>query len=274
MQPGQEDRAVGLGLVLATQNPVDLDYKALSNARTWLVGRLQTTQDRARVLTGLGAAGVDTDALDTTIADLPKRAFVWRAGADGGVLRSRQTLSYLRGPLGRAALEALTAHHDRGAARPVLRVPAPPPEGVHARWLRTDLPDDLRATLQLPTTAPERRAAVLTRVQLTFDTPTWHDTRTLDLWVPPGAVATTRDPADAARAALRIPFTPTWLHKTPAPGDHGPLPRWLTDPRDRTAWTRAVAEELGTETAEGPDGEAVRVERGDVRVVWVGVVWV
>jgi hypothetical protein len=55
----KQARAVGVGVMLCTQNPVDLDYKAMSNAATWLVGRLQTRQDRQRVLDGMATAGVD-----------------------------------------------------------------------------------------------------------------------------------------------------------------------------------------------------------------------
>ena len=65
----KQGRAFGLGLVLSTQNPVDLDYKAMSNAGTWLVGRLQTENDKARVLEGLrsAAGGTDVAALDRAI---------------------------------------------------------------------------------------------------------------------------------------------------------------------------------------------------------------
>ncbi|MEO8225513.1 MAG: DUF87 domain-containing protein, partial [Gammaproteobacteria bacterium] len=76
----KQARAFGLGVVLATQNPVDLDYKALSNAGTWFIGRLQTVQDRNRVRDGLlGAApgeGLDATSLDATLASLGKRTFL------------------------------------------------------------------------------------------------------------------------------------------------------------------------------------------------------
>ncbi|MEP6742749.1 MAG: DUF87 domain-containing protein, partial [bacterium] len=49
----KQGRAFGLGVVLVTQNPVDLDYKGLSNTGTWFIGRLQTERDKARVLEGL-----------------------------------------------------------------------------------------------------------------------------------------------------------------------------------------------------------------------------
>ena len=77
----KQGRAFGVGMVLATQNPVDLDYKVMSNAGTWLVGRLQTERDKARVLEGLKSAAGDADvaALDTAIGGLQKRQFCWSA---------------------------------------------------------------------------------------------------------------------------------------------------------------------------------------------------
>lgn len=121
-------RAFGVGMVLATQNPVDLDYKALSNAGTWLIGRLQTEQDKARLLDGLSAAdgGVDTAAIGATIANLEKREFVLRqAGKDAPtLLTSRWAMSYLRGPLTREQIATLMA--DRKPAAGGAPAPAAP----------------------------------------------------------------------------------------------------------------------------------------------------
>ncbi|MET0728261.1 MAG: DUF87 domain-containing protein [Acidimicrobiales bacterium] len=120
----KQARAFGVGMVLATQNPVDVDYKALSNAGTWMIGRLQTEQDKARLLDGLSAAagGVDTAAVSDTIAGLDKREFVLRqAGKDAPVtFTSRWAMSYLRGPLTREQISTLMA-----AGRPAATVPPP-----------------------------------------------------------------------------------------------------------------------------------------------------
>jgi hypothetical protein len=114
----KQARAFGVGLVLATQNPVDVDYKGLSNAGTWMIGRLQTEQDKARLLDGLSSAGGDVDvgAVGETIASLGKREFVLREpGSDAPVLfTTRWALSYLRGPLTRDQIATLMA--DRKAA--------------------------------------------------------------------------------------------------------------------------------------------------------------
>ncbi|MDY6944658.1 MAG: ATP-binding protein [Pseudomonadota bacterium] len=100
----KQARAFGLGVVLATQNPVDLDYKGLSNAGTWFIGRLQTERDKARVIDGLlGASGdgLDKAQLETLLANLGNRVFLMRNVHDASpvLFRTRWTLSYLRGPL-------------------------------------------------------------------------------------------------------------------------------------------------------------------------------
>jgi Helicase HerA, central domain len=114
----KQARAFGLGVVLATQNPVDLDYKAISNAGTWMIGRLQTDQDKNRLLDGMNAAtgGVDVQAVGDRIAGLAKREFVLRrAGKDKPEsFATRWAMSYLRGPLTRDQIQTLM--HDQAAA--------------------------------------------------------------------------------------------------------------------------------------------------------------
>ena len=108
----KQGRAFGLGLVLSTQNPVDLDYKAMSNAGTWLVGRLQTENDKARVLEGLRSAsgGTDVAALDRSIGALGKRQFllVSAKASEPRLFVTRWAMSYLRGPLTKEQVAALT----------------------------------------------------------------------------------------------------------------------------------------------------------------------
>jgi hypothetical protein len=107
----KQARAFGVGVVLATQNPVDIDYKAISNAGTWMVGRLQTERDKDRLLDGMSAAagGVDIKAVSDTISGLDKREFVLRrAGTDQPeVFTTRWAMSYLRGPLTRDQIKQL-----------------------------------------------------------------------------------------------------------------------------------------------------------------------
>src|SRR5688572_12938410 len=109
----KQARAFGIGIVLATQNTVDLDYKGLGNCGTWFLGRLQTERDKARVLDGLegaAAGGLDRDEADRTLSALGKRVFLLHdvhAGAPR-TFQTRWALSYLRGPLSRDQIKALT----------------------------------------------------------------------------------------------------------------------------------------------------------------------
>ncbi len=109
----KQARAFGLGVVVATQNPVDVDYKVLSNAATWMVGRLQTERDRDRLLDGMRSASgaTDIEALSATISSLAKREFVLqKAGSDKPtIFTSRWAMSYLRGPLTGTQLKSLPA---------------------------------------------------------------------------------------------------------------------------------------------------------------------
>ena len=124
----KQARAFGLGVVLSTQNPVDVDYKALSNAGTWLIGRLQTEQDKNRLVDGLSSAdgGVDVKAVADTISNLGKRQFLLRrAGKDKPeVMTTRWAMSYLRGPLTRDQIGQAMAPAAAAAPAPA---PAPAP---------------------------------------------------------------------------------------------------------------------------------------------------
>jgi hypothetical protein len=109
----KQGRAFGIGALLATQNPVDLDYKALANIGTWFLGRLQTERDKARMLDGLegAAAGtLDRATADRLLSALEKRVFLLHdVHADGPtIFQTRWTLSYLRGPLSRDQIRKLT----------------------------------------------------------------------------------------------------------------------------------------------------------------------
>ncbi len=111
----KQARAFGLGVVLATQNPVDLDYKGLSNAGTWFIGRLQTDRDKARVIEGLEGASAsaggqfDRKAVEETLAKLTSRVFLMKNVHEDHpvVFETRWALSYLRGPLTRDQIHSL-----------------------------------------------------------------------------------------------------------------------------------------------------------------------
>jgi len=135
----KQARAFGVGILLATQNPVDLDYKGLSNAGTWFIGRLQTDNDKQRVLAGLegvaagATAGFDRQAMEQTLAGLGNRVFLmYNAHEDAPVVfTTRWTMSYLRGPLTRTQIKTLMDPRKAAGAgvgaTAVAAAPAPAP---------------------------------------------------------------------------------------------------------------------------------------------------
>ncbi len=105
----KQARAFGVSVVLSTQNPADLDYKALSNIGTWFIGKLQTARDRSKVLEGLGGDMQQKKSLDKLISELPKRTFVLKSAKDPepSIFSTRWVLSYLKGPLSRSDIKKL-----------------------------------------------------------------------------------------------------------------------------------------------------------------------
>jgi hypothetical protein len=127
----KQARAYGLGCLLATQNPVDLDYKGLSNAGTWFIGRLQTERDKLRVMEGLegasAAAGAafDRQAMEATLAGLSSRVFLMNNVHEDApvVFQSRWALSYLSGPLTRSQIETLMAPREAASSEEAVKPP-------------------------------------------------------------------------------------------------------------------------------------------------------
>jgi hypothetical protein len=108
----KQARAFGVGLVLVTQNPVDVDYKGLSNAGTWLIGKLQTERDKARLLDGLEGAmqgGVDRLGVDRMISTLGKRVFLMNNihGSGPVLFQTRWAMNYMAGPMTRSQIPDL-----------------------------------------------------------------------------------------------------------------------------------------------------------------------
>ncbi|HEY1082417.1 MAG TPA: DUF87 domain-containing protein, partial [Prosthecobacter sp.] len=186
----KQARAFGLGLLLATQNPVDLDYKALANIGTWWIGRLQTERDKARLLDGLEGAisssggQMDRKALETAISGLGNRVFLMNNVHEDGpvVFHVRWIMSYLSGPLAREQVKrlmdpirpskaaAVAAGEDDGflppgasAAPAANRNTVKPrlPEGTAEYFLRTDIPAD--SLCYVP--------AILRSAEVNFDDP-------------------------------------------------------------------------------------------------------
>jgi hypothetical protein len=163
----KQARAFGVGVLLATQNPVDLDYKALSNAGTWFVGKLQTERDKARLVEGLEGVAAergtlsDRTYLEGVISALKNRVFLLHNVHQPRpvVFQSRWALSFLRGPMSREQIAALmkplkesltdgAKKPEAPAAKPVavpagLR-PVAVPVAPAAPKDRPELPDDVR----------------------------------------------------------------------------------------------------------------------------------
>ncbi|WP_437555074.1 helicase HerA-like domain-containing protein [Sorangium sp. So ce367] len=153
----KQARAFGVGVVLATQNPMDLDYKALSNAGAWFVGRLQTDADRERVVEGLsgadgGAGGVEAAALSATLKALPPRTFFVRdvhMQPPSFLAETRFSLSWLRGPVTR-----------REIGRLVRSISPPPPAPARASLdSRPVQPDSRVDSLDSRPASPDARRA-------------------------------------------------------------------------------------------------------------------
>jgi hypothetical protein len=135
----KQGRSAGLGIVLATQNPADLDYKGLTNAGTWAIGSLRTERDKERVLEGLegatseAGATMNRRALDRALGTLKPRTFLFHDIHKGAPVffHTRWAMSYLRGPLTRKQVRDLVARTPRpSAAGPV--EPAEPIESLAA----------------------------------------------------------------------------------------------------------------------------------------------
>ncbi|MEK6633052.1 MAG: DUF87 domain-containing protein, partial [Nitrospirota bacterium] len=149
----KQARAFGLGVVLATQNPVDLDYKGLANTGTWFIGRLQTERDKARVLEGLEGASssvgkkFDKGRMEQTLAGLGNRIFLMNNVHEDEpvVFETRWCLSYLRGPLTRTQIKQLM-DPVRGQASSVTR-----PMSGEARLTN----DESRLTSSRPIVPPD-----------------------------------------------------------------------------------------------------------------------
>lgn len=155
----KQARAFGIGCVLATQNPVDLDYKGLANAGTWFIGRLQTERDKHRLLEGLESAAGDSGAkfdrarLESVLSSLGKRMFLMNNVHEDGpvVFETRWALSYLRGPLTRTQIRTLMGNKATAIPREQ-QEQAPVPRRADTVGTRPVLPPDI-AQHYIPTRA-------------------------------------------------------------------------------------------------------------------------
>lgn len=279
----KQARAFGLGLVLATQNPVDLDYKALANCGTWLVGRLQTERDKERLLDGLeGAAkgGLSRSDLDALLSGIGKRRFLLHNVHESApvVMATRWVMSYLAGPLTREQIGVLMAALKAAEAEPLPATTPEPadPASVAPReapdGARPDLSDvpqvvlgggpaDVYVPLLLarvevpfsrkkPEVAHTERHVLLAEVA---DAPDWASAEAL-----PGRPETTAMPADGASFAA-VPESMTDAKNYDRWGDD--LKRWLQAERPLVLLR---SPETNLSSRPGEDERAFRIRIGQV----------
>ena len=262
----KQARAYGIGIVLATQNTVDLDYKGLGNTGTWLLGRLQTERDKARVLDGLegaAAGGLDREAADKTLSALGKRVFLLHdvhAGAPV-TFQSRWAMSYLRGPLSRDQIKTLTAasrspasaEAPAGKPLPASGVPSPKPQAPSPKSQAPGSAPVLAPEIQqyfIPASQPNPHytPVALGVARVTFADAKLKINETRDVV----AVAPFSDgavPVDWTTAEI-LDIAPSDLETTPAEGaTFDPVPKRAGAAKSYAAWQKSFTSWLtGTQT--------------------------
>ena len=252
----KQARAFGLGVVAATQNPVDLDYKALSNAGTWFLGRLSTERDKARVLDGLTAvdagAQLDRATIDRTLSSLKSRIFLMQNVHEDGPIafETRWVLSYLRGPLTRDEIRRLMAERREQAATDA---PASPhtrtTTAASTRETRPALPSGVQ---ELFLTPPDGAGALVYRPFVLGEAQLHYVTARppIDHWEK-AALAAPLDPEPGAdpelweSAADLAPTDATLITSEAVAGAaFAPLPAGARDAKRYATWGRALANHL------------------------------
>ena len=241
----KQARAFGLGVVLATQNPVDLDYKGLGNAGTWFIGRLQTERDRERVIDGLlsaqAGAGFDRSELAALMAGIAPRVFLMRNVNDDAptLFRTRWALSWLRGPLTLPEIARLMAAHKPAAdAKPTGGIASPP-----AAAARPTLPagvDELFLAAKPGETALVYRPRIVATAELHYaDKPAGVDSWARSAWLAPLA-----DGAGEPQWAEATAIPALDAVTAPGPVDgatFAELPAAALAAKNYAEWSRALA---------------------------------
>jgi phage terminase Nu1 subunit (DNA packaging protein) len=249
----KQARAFGVGVVLATQNPVDLDYKGLANAGTWFIGRLQTDRDKQRVLDGLEGAstqGFDRAQMDSLLSSLSPRVFLMQNVHDSAptVFETRWCLSYLAGPMTRTQLSTLMQPmRDRTSdAAPSTAPSSKPPAAPASR--QASAPAQTRPVL--PPEVPQFFIPIRDRVDTLRYVPSllgtakvyYEDTkRGIQIQQFATMLATLQDGPVSVDwdHAQWIDITDEDLDREPAPGaDFAPLPAPASKPKSYDTWQK------------------------------------
>jgi hypothetical protein len=265
----KQARAFGLGVVLATQNPVDLDYKGLANTGTWFIGRMQTERDKARVMDGLegatSGAAFDKDAMEKTIAGLGKRVFLMHSVHEAAPItfETRWTMSYLAGPMTREQIKMVTQQSATDA--PVAQAAGASTAGVaaaaassssgggmsaldassgRAPVLSTDIPQYFippRGEAQNITYDPR----ILGVADITYTNVKYGITEQRRV-----VLLTTLDDGPIAMdwgSGERVDIDPSALERAPRDGaTFGEVPKLATAPKSYPVWSKALQKWLST----------------------------
>ena len=248
----KQARAAGVGVMLATQNPVDLDYKALSNTGTWFLGKLQTERDKSRVLDGLEglSSSLTREQLDQTLSSLRSRVFLMHNvhEQEPVTYETRWTLSYLRGPLTRDELRRAIGsptmdrgvrlqpdqHSDRGVRLEPDQQPAAQDRPVLPAGITEFFMPAARADLQV---GPFYEPMLYGSAMIHYT----DSRRGIDVSSVVHAVTPITDSAVAVDwdAASPTDVSPDALTKTPAvtPARFGVVPAAARNPKSYAAWT-------------------------------------
>lgn len=254
----KQARAFGLGIVLATQNPVDLDYKGLANTGTWFIGRLQTERDKARVLEGLEGASISAGKkfnrgrMEQLLAGLGNRIFLMNNVHEDEpvVFETRWCLSYLRGPLTRSQIKMLMDSVKReplsvkretseappsalGTQHPALKSRPMLPPGVPQQFIPVRGAQPERSSLvYVPMVAGAGRVRFLDAKTGIDDT---QDIAAL-VAIQDGAVPLRWDQAAA------VPLSVADLEPNPMDGaDFLPVPAGVATPKSAAGWSKEFA---------------------------------
>ena len=249
----KQARAYGLGVVLATQNPVDLDYKGLSNTGTWFLGRLQTERDKARVLEGLEGASAtagqsfDRKEIEATLAGLAGRTFLVNNVHEDApvVIHNRWALSYLRGPLTRDHIAALMQDRKAAAASKAAAqagsqpVAAAPPAGSHRPHLPPGVDERVLPVANDTGSSVVYRPALLGRIKLHF---VKSGSSGVDCWqerslLLPGELAEEGQWDDAERVESRLARAATGEEPS---GPFAEVPAAMLDPKQYARWEKSL----------------------------------
>ena len=253
----KQARAFGLGIVLATQNPMDLDYKGLANMGTWFLGRLQTQRDKDRVLDGLEGASMqqgaafDRGAMEKALSSLGNRVFLMNNVHDDGptVFQTRWALSFLRGPLSREQISTLMAPKRLAAPTRSVATSASKSGMATSSGARPIIPAEVAERFLEATIVPATKSKVLYRPAILAQTTVHYvkSTAGVDYWQDVQVLSMVDDPIpdDVWEESKRIGEEGIQLRSQPDDVyGFSELPAEMSSAKNFAAWEKSLKEYL------------------------------